>query len=139
VLIGAVLLTFTLSVPPADQGLFLGLLALTALFIPFAAPNVISTVYDITLPEVRSTALAIQYLIESAGAALAPLIAGAIADRSSLQDAILLICVSTWIMCAFFFIFAARAIPHDIATLRAEMRERAEHEKALSAIFLPVP
>ena len=133
VLTGAVLLTITLAVPATDPGLFLLMLALTALFIPFAAPNVIATVYDITLPEVRSTALSIQYLIESAGAALAPLVAGVIADRSSLQDAILLICVSTWILCAIFFIFAARAVPSDIAVLREQMRERAEHEKALQA------
>ncbi len=103
------------------------------MFIPFAAPNVIATVYDVTLPEVRSTALSIQYFIESAGAALAPLVAGIIADRSSLQDAILLICVSTWILCAIFFVFAARAVPGDIAVLREQMRERAEHEKALQA------
>ncbi len=133
VLTGALLLTLTLGVPPANQGLFLLMLALTALFIPFAAPNVIATVYDIALPEVRSTALAIQYLIESAGAALAPLIAGTIADRSSLHDAILVICVSTWILCAFFFTFAARAVPRDINVLRGQMRERAAHEKALVA------
>ena len=60
----------------------MGLLMLTALFIPFASPNVISTVYDITLPEVRSTALSIQYFIEDVGAALAPLMAGIIAADS---------------------------------------------------------
>ena len=63
----------------------------------------ISTVYDITLPEVRSTAMAVQYFIESAGAALAPLMAGLIAVRSSLHNAILLICVSTWVLCSIFF------------------------------------
>ena len=89
-----------------NQGLFLLMLALTALFIPFSAPNVVATVYDITLPEVRSTALAIQYLIESAGAALAPLIAGAIADRTSLGDAILWVSVVAWGLCAFFYFFA---------------------------------
>ncbi|MCX7707955.1 MAG: MFS transporter [Anaerolineae bacterium] len=133
VLTGAVLLTLTLSVPATNQALFLLMLALTALFIPFAAPNIVATIYDITLPEVRSTALAIQYLIESAGAALAPLIAGIIADRSSLHDAILLICVSTWIVCAFFFTFAARSVPQDVRTLREQMRERATRERALSA------
>lgn len=133
VLIGAVLLTLTLGVPTTNQNLFLVMLALTAIFIPFAAPNVIATVYDITLPEVRSTALAIQYLIESAGAALAPLIAGVIADRSSLHDAILWICVSTWIVCAFFFTFAARMVPEDISVLRGQMQARAAHEKALQA------
>jgi MFS transporter, Spinster family, sphingosine-1-phosphate transporter len=133
VLTGAALMVVTLAVPVTSPGLFLLMLAVTALFIPFAAPNVIATVYDITLPEVRSTALSIQYFIESAGAALAPLVAGVIADRSSLQDAILLICVSTWILCAIFFIFAARAVPGDVAVLREQMRERAEHEKSLHA------
>ena len=133
VLVGAILMWITLGVPVANQGLFLLMLALTALFIPFAAPNVLSTVYDVTLPEVRSTAQAIQSFIESAGAALSPLIAGLIADRFSLHDAILWICVSAWLLCAFFFAFTARVIPHDIATLRGQMRERAEYEQALQA------
>jgi fucose permease len=114
---------------------FLVMLCLTAFFIPFAAPNVVSTIYDITLPEVRSTALSVQYFIESAGAATAPLLAGLIAVRSSLQNAILLICVSAWILCAFFFIFATRLVPRDIAVLRQQMRERAEQERAAQAAF----
>jgi MFS family permease len=129
VLLGAVLLIPTLYVPAGNQTLFLALLSITALFIPIAAPNVTSTVCDITLPEVRSTALAIQYFIESAGAALAPLIAGLIADRSSLQNAIMLICVSTWVLCSIFFAFTAYMVPRDIETLRRAMRERAEQER----------
>jgi MFS transporter, Spinster family, sphingosine-1-phosphate transporter len=131
VLAGAVLLYFTLRVPEANQWLFLVMLSFTALFIPFASPNVVSTVYDITLPEVRSTALSIESLIESAGAALSPLIAGLIADRSSLGAAILLICVSTWLLCALFFIGVAIVVPGDIRTLRAQMQARAETEQAL--------
>lgn len=134
VILGAVLLAGTMAIPIANQGAFLGMLAVTAFFIPFAAPNVISTVYDITLPEVRSTALGIQYLIESGGAALSPLIAGAIADRSSLHNAILIICISTWVLCAIFFAATALLVPHDVATLRGQMRRRAEQEQALSAV-----
>ncbi len=136
VLAGAVLLWVTLSVPEANQWLFLVMLAFTALFIPFAAPNVVSTVYDITLPEVRSTALSIESLIESAGAALSPLIAGFIADRSSLGTAILLICVSTWLLCALFFIGVAIVVPGDIRTLRTQMQARAEAEQALQRVAL---
>ena len=136
VLAGAVLLYFTLSVPEANQWLFLVMLSFTALFIPFAAPNVVSTVYDITLPEVRSTALSIESLIESAGAALSPLIAGLIADRSSLGTAILLICLSTWLLCALFFIGVAIVVPGDIRTLRAQMQARAETEQALQKVAL---
>jgi MFS family permease len=129
VLLGAILLVPTIFVPAENQTLFLIMLSLTALFIPFAAPNVTSTVCDVTLPEVRSTALAIQYFIESAGAALAPLLAGLIADRSSLQNAILLICVSTWVLCAILFAFTAYLAPRDVAALRQAMRERAEWER----------
>ena len=133
VLLGAILLTITMNVPIEAQTTFLIMLMITALFIPFAAPNVISTVYDVTLPEVRSTALAVQYFIESAGAALAPLLAGLIAVRSSLQNAILLICVSTWVLCSIFFAFAAYLVPRDVEALRQAMRERAERARLASS------
>jgi len=129
VLLGAVLLALTLDVPLENQTLFMVMLSISAVFIPFAAPNVISTVYDITLPEVRSTAMAVQYFIESAGAALSPLLAGLIAVNTSLKDAILIICTSTWVLCAIFFFFTAYLIPHDIQTLRDQLRLRAEQER----------
>ncbi len=125
VLTGAVLLTLTLSVPNENHGLFIVLLACTALFIPFASANVISTVYDVTLPEVRSSALSVQYLIESSGAALAPGIAGLIADATSLKSAFLIICVSTWILCGGFFALVSWLAPKDIRILRSQMAERA--------------
>jgi MFS family permease len=130
VLVGAILLLVTMNVPVENQSLFLAMLIATALFIPFAAPNVISTVHDVTLPEVRSTALAVQYFIESAGAALAPLLAGLIAVRSSLHNAILLICISAWVVCSVLFAFAAYLVPRDIEALRRALRERAELEQA---------
>jgi MFS family permease len=133
VLMGAILLTITLTIPLPDKGLFLVMLALTALFIPMAAPNVISTVHDVTLPEVRSSALSIQYLIESFGAAFAPAIAGLIADNSSLKTSFLVICISTWLICGVFYLMVALVVPRDVASLRAQMRERADAERALKS------
>ena len=130
VLLGAILLYFTMSVPVENQTLFLVMISLTALFIPFASANVISTVYDVTLPEVRSTASAVQYFIESAGAATAPFLAGLIAVRSSLHDAILIVCESGWALCAILLAVVAYLVPHDIAALRQAMRQRAEKERA---------
>ncbi|MBE0409346.1 MAG: MFS transporter [Anaerolineales bacterium] len=129
VLLGAILLTLTLNVPIDNQGLFLVLLLVTAVFIPFASANVIASVYDITLPEIRSTALSIQYLIENGGAALAPLMAGFIARDYSLHTAILTICVSAWILGSIFLGMTAYLIPKDIATLRNQMQERADAER----------
>jgi MFS family permease len=130
VLLGALLLMVTMNIPLENQALFLIMLVITALFIPFASPNVISTVYDITLPEVRSTALAVQYFIENAGAALAPFLAGLIAVRSSLHDAILIICIAAWVVDSILFAVAAYLVPEDIKTLRQQLRERAEQERA---------
>lgn len=126
VLLGAVLLFFTLNVPLENQGAFLILLSATALLIPFSSPNIVSTVNDIALPEVRSTALAVQYFIESGGSALAPWLAGVLAVGSSLREAILIICISAWLLCAAALIVATYLVPRDIETLRRQLRERAD-------------
>jgi MFS family permease len=130
VLLGAIFVAVALNVPVENRGLFLLFMVLTAIFMPFAAPNVVSSVYDISLPEVRSTAMAIQYFIENAGAATAPLLAGIIAVRASLGTAILLICTTAWVLCAMFFVATAYLIPRDIAVLRTQLRERAQKEQA---------
>lgn len=130
VLLGAIFLVSALNVPLESRILFMVSLSLTAIFMPFASPNMISSVYDITLPEVRSTALAIQLFIENIGAATAPFIAGLIAVRADLKTAFLLICVSAWVLCSIFYAVAAYLIPRDIAVLRTQLRERAEMELA---------
>ncbi len=129
VITGAVLLFFTLRVPVQNQTQFMIMLLATALFIPFSSANVISTVYDITLPEVRSTALSIQYFIENGGAALAPLLAGFIARKSNLGTAILLICIAAWALAAVFLALTAWLVPEDIAVLRSQLHQRAEIER----------
>jgi MFS family permease len=129
---GAVLMAITLNIPNQQVVLFTIMLGLTALFIPISGPNVISTVYDITLPEVRSTAMSIQYFIESAGAALSPLLVGLIADSvgpdNPLKTAFLIICISTWLVCGIFYFFTSRYITTDVQLLRSQMRLRAEQE-----------
>jgi MFS family permease len=131
VLTGAVLMTITMRVPVESTGLFLGMLAITALFIPFASPNVLSTVQDVAPPEVRSTAMSIQYFFDSGGAALAPLLAGWIAVRSSLGNAILVVSVSAWLLTAMLLAGAAYFVPRDIAALRDQLSLRAAREQNL--------
>lgn len=133
VITGAIMLYITLQVPLENKVQFMLLLSITAFLIPFPSPNVIATVYDITLPEVRSTALSIQYFIESGGAALSPLMAGWIAERSSLGTAILLICTVAWVISALFVLAAVIIAPRDIDNLRAEMRDRAAEAKGAAA------
>lgn len=133
VLMGAVFLFFAINTPVEARGAFFILMILTAIFMPLSSPNVIATVYDVTMPEVRSTAQSVEYFIENAGAAFAPLLAGIIADASSLETAILVICISAWILCFFFYLGALFFIDRDIRSLRQNMAERAAFERAKQA------
>jgi len=133
VLLGAIFLFFALQTPIEGRTTFFIMMILTALFMPFSSPNVISTVQDITAPEVRSTALAIEYFIENSGAALAPLLAGIIADAFNLQTAILSICVTTWLICFVIYLGALKFVDGDILSLRSELQERAKHELSQQA------
>jgi MFS family permease len=128
VLTGAILFFITMNVPTDNRLLFGIMMSLTAIFIPFASPNVVSILYDITLPEVRATASGLESFCENIGAALTPLIAGIIGDMFSLHDAILWICLSAWLVCTVFFLLIGRTIPADIQRLRDEMKSRAAQE-----------
>jgi len=127
---GAFFLLLSLNTPLEQRGLFFVLMMLTAFFMPFSAPNVVSTVFDITLPEVRSTAQAVEYFIENTGAAFAPLLAGIIADRYDLGTAILWIGVGAWLICFLIYLGALFTIPEDIRSLRQQMALRSAQEKA---------
>lgn len=130
VLLGAIFLYFTMNVPVDQVVLFAVLLMAAALFIPVPSANVLATVYDVTVPEVRSTANAIENFIESSGSAAAPLIAGVIADATSVGHSILLICTISWAICFVFFLGAIFFIPRDIQSLHEQLLERADEAKA---------
>ncbi len=133
VLLGAIFLFLAINTPIESQTVFLVFMLLTAVFMPLSSPNVISTVYDVTVPEVRSTAQATEYFIENAGAAFAPLLAGIIADATNLQTAILTICITAWLLCFVFYLGALFFVDRDVHALRKQMAERAELERSKQA------
>jgi len=130
VLLGATFMAIAINVPVENRTMFMVTLVLAVMFMPWPAPNMVSSVNDITLPEVRSSALAIQLFIENAGAATAPLLAGLIAVRYDLGTAIVYISVIAWLLCAGFYSIGAFLVPRDIAALREKMHTRAEDEVA---------
>ena len=126
VVLGAIFLALAVTTPIEAKNQFFVFMCLTAIFMPLSSANVIATVYDVTVPEVRSTAQAVEYFIENAGAAFAPILTGIIADATSLQTAILIIPTVTWGLCFFFYLGALFTIDKDHADLRAQMAERAK-------------
>jgi MFS transporter, Spinster family, sphingosine-1-phosphate transporter len=156
VILGAIFLFFALRTPVADTTTFFIFMSLTALFMPFSSPNVTSTVFDISLPEVRSSAQAVEYFIENSGAALSPVLAGAIAlaaqtkhsaimtflsryllgsagqplGEHSVQFAILTVCISAWVLCFFLYLGALFFVDKDIKSLHSQLAERAAQKKS---------
>jgi len=130
IILGMIGLFLAMSTPNSQVLLFGILLAVTAFFMPFASPNIISTMYDVTLPEVRSSAQSIESLIETAGAWTAPILAGLIADAFTVGFSIKLICTVAWGLCVIFMLFAIFFIPKDIENLHKELEARAAADKA---------
>jgi MFS family permease len=126
VLFGAIFMYLSLNTPIENTSQFFMFMCLTAIFMSLSSPNVIATVYDVTVPEVRSTAQAASYFIENAGAAFAPIITGVIADAIDLKTAILLICTIAWGLCFVFYLGAIFTIDKDTNDLRNQMSERAK-------------
>jgi MFS family permease len=124
-------LLLTLGTSAEEQKLPLLPLALTGLTMSVASPNVIATVQDVTEPEVRGTAQAMMSFADNFGSALAPWLAGLIAVAHSLHLAILVLCISTWLLCALLFGVTALLVPRDVERLREAMRARAEMEQAV--------
>jgi MFS family permease len=126
VLMGAIFIALALNTPIEARNQFFIFMCLTAIFMPLSSANVIATVYDVTVPEVRSTAQATEYFIENGGAAFAPILTGLIADAIDLKTAILLICVVAWGLCFLFYLGALFTIDKDTTDLRSQMAERAK-------------
>lgn len=99
ILLGMIFLALAVT-GPQDQTLrFQRALGLAALFMPLAGSNAIAMIYDVTVPEVRSTATAVMNFMEQIGSVAAPAVAGLIAVHASLGTAILAICTGAWAIC----------------------------------------
>lgn len=108
---------------PAFFALCLG----TALLISWAGKGSKEPMMQaVTAPELRATAHAMVTFIESGFAAVAPFLAGALADRIGLTEAMLWTVTVPWIVCAALFSLFYITYPQDAARLRQLMAERAE-------------
>ncbi len=128
VFMGAIFLSISLNIPPDNVSLFRIMLSITCFFIPLASPNIATTVYDVVLPEIRSTSTSIQYFLGNLGSAFAPLLAGLISQRSSLRTALLTISLSAWLVTGILLIISTLFLPEDRNKLQQALRQRAAQE-----------
>jgi MFS family permease len=127
VLLGAIFLYLAMTTPVDQPNQFFLFMCLTAGFMPLSSANVIATVYDVTVPEVRSTAQAIEYFVENSGAVVAPALTGALIVASGDRSfAIMSICIVSWLLCFVFYLGALFTIDKDTRSLRTQMAQRAK-------------
>lgn len=120
--------TMLLDSPVDNYNLFLLWEVAAGLFWSFEWPNAVSTVQDITEPEVRSTAHSIIGVAETIGSALAPLLVGILALDSSLKNAMHIVTLSAWSVGLVLITIVLIVIPRDVHHLRSIMRQRAAEE-----------
>jgi len=125
VALGLVLFDATIAVQGGTT-VFMILGALTGFFIPMAGPNVSASVQDISLPEVRSTALSALVFFENVGSASSPFLTGYLADIVGLEASMLIIVTVTWALCSLLLVVTAYLIPADIAWKKERLEERAK-------------
>ena len=127
VILGALFIYLAMNTPNDNPNQFFIFMCLTAIFMPLSSANVVATVYDVTVPEVRSTAQAIEYFVENSGAVAAPALTGAIIVATHDKTfSILVICIVAWILCFFFYLGALFTVEKDTNDLRMQMAERAK-------------
>jgi MFS family permease len=124
--IGGGTLVTSFLLPANNASLFSVLMVVSGFFLAFITPNIVATMHDITLPEVRSTAQAFRQLLMDTGAAAAPYIAGLIAVRTSLHMAILTTSIVSWIIGTALVLLITLYVPRDVKRLRKQLQERAE-------------
>ncbi len=125
ILVGGVLLLAALNVPVGQEVLFTIVMAGTALMMNYAHPNTVTTIQDVTEPEVRSTAHAILGIAEQSGSALAPLLVGIIAVGNTLQYGMTIVCGLGFALSSVLLLVTSLVVKKDVLRVREEMAQRA--------------
>ena len=115
-----------MNTPIEARTQFFIFMCLTGIVVPFSTPNIVATVYDVVVPEVRSTAQSIEQFVETLGAALAPAVTGILAESIGLSGAISGACSAAWLLNFFLFFGVLFFIEKDMKTLRGQMAQRAQ-------------
>ena len=125
ILIGIVFLWAAMSIPVENKVMFFILMAITAFVMPMAGSNITSTISDVIVPEVRSSAHAVLNFIGDSGGAFAPIAAGIVADSFNMGTAILWVGGIAWLITALIYGGLLFFFENDFDHLRSTMIERA--------------
>lgn len=127
----ALFLFFALENPVIQGQRFSMLIVAMAFFMAFTWPNIIASILDITLPEFRSTAIAIVLLFQALGALVGPWIVAIYQNQLGLGDAILFVSVGAWGVSLILQTGLLVFVPRELELLRRHMAYRSHLEARL--------
>jgi MFS family permease len=111
---------------------FLVLMMLMGFFMSFLWPNMIASVMDITLPELRSSAIAIVLFFQALGYITGPIFTNLLLNYTDEANAILLVCVGAWVASIPCLLRLLFSMPKDVERLRRHMAYRSHLEARLT-------
>jgi len=132
VMLPGLFLHFAFKSPDAQSSQFIINLALLGLFMAFSRPNIMASVMDVTLPEVRSTAYGVLLLFETLGTLVSPILVILLQRWVGLGTAILWVGIGSWLVCTLLQIGLIIRLPKDIEKLRRHMAYRSHLEMRLA-------
>jgi MFS family permease len=111
--------------------LFVMLMTFTGLFMAMERPNVIAMVFDMTLPELRSTSMSIMMLFQLIGSFLGPILVGYLMPFMGLGHALSWVCTGAWGISLALLVGVYRFMPGEIEWLRKQMAYRSQLERQM--------
>ncbi len=132
VVLSAVLIVFLIEVPTSNRGLFSTLIMLTGFFMTFARPNLLATIFDLTLPEVRSVAVSLFFIFQLLGTAASTVLIRYFEPRLPVGKIIQYFGAISWGICAVLLGVVFFLVPDEIRHLRRHMAYRSYLESRLA-------
>lgn len=112
---------------------FLTLLTFSGLFMALEQPNLFATLFDITLPEIRSSAIAVFMVFQLAGMTVGSAMMDYFAAKIGLGSAILWVSTGSWGVSLLFLIGLLFLLPEEIERLRKHLAYRSQLEARFDA------
>ncbi len=112
---------------------FIALMTIMGLFTSFTWPNIIAAIFDVTLPEIRATAVGFMLMLQAFGLIFSSNIVSFLQTRIELDQAIISVALSGWLISLPIAAALLISIPRGIEKLRRHMAYRSHLEARLTA------
>lgn len=106
-------------------------MTLLGFFMGFVRPNMLASIQDVTLPEIRGTAYGLFLLSEALGTLFASFIVSFLHLSLDLGRVILVTCVGGWLFSFIVQLILLKTLPAEVESLRRHMAYRSQLELRL--------